>query len=98
MGDYPNVRANGAQIEIELERGFKLSAYVGDSNVAALLEELWSVKDSLAVRIALLEKHLREIDPRTSVDGGHIELLRGLRHQIGELEVSLEADQTQHLC
>ncbi|MBS7701472.1 hypothetical protein [Chelatococcus sp. YT9] len=63
MGDYPNVRADGASIEVELERGFKLVAYVGDPNVAALLEELWSIRDSSPVRIARLKKHFRQTAP-----------------------------------
>ncbi|MBS7701465.1 hypothetical protein [Chelatococcus sp. YT9] len=98
MGDYPDVRADGANIEIELEQGLKLAAYVGDPALAALLEELWSVKGSLGVRIALLEKHLREVDARSPPDGELLALLAGLRRQIGELEASLQADHVQHLC
>ncbi|CAH1665143.1 MULTISPECIES: hypothetical protein [unclassified Chelatococcus] len=86
MGDFPLVRAEGANIEIELEKGLRLVAYIGDPDVAMRLAELWSLKDSMAVRIARLEARLRELGP---LDCGHDDvrpLLASLRRQIDDFE------------
>ncbi|CAH1664324.1 hypothetical protein [Chelatococcus sp. HY11] len=86
MGDFPLVRAEGANIEIELEMGLRLVAYVGDPNVAMRLAELWSLKDSAAVQIARVEARLRDIDPFDCGDDDVRPLLASLRRQIDDFE------------
>ncbi|MBS7700495.1 MULTISPECIES: hypothetical protein [unclassified Chelatococcus] len=90
MGDYPDVRADGANIEIELEKGFKITAYVGDPGIATLLEDLWSLRDCTAVRIAKIQRDLKKIGPGPLRDRELQDLLAGLRRQIDEFEASVQ--------
>ena len=77
MGIFPRVRADGDNLEIELEAGLVIVSHVGDPILAQAFERVWSERSSIAEGIARLTDLLAS-------DGGHrvddcvIPLLRGL--------------------
>ncbi|CAH1653003.1 conserved hypothetical protein [Hyphomicrobiales bacterium] len=92
MTKYPDIRAVGASIEVELEQGVTISAYVGDVDVACELEELWSMRDSLAATAVHVSRQLSVISRQQRPDGELRALLTDLRRQIDELEASYEVN------
>lgn len=81
MGDYPRIRADGVNLEIELEAGLTIVSYVGDPILVQDVERLWTERDSVAGAIERLSK-LLEQDGGNKVDDCVIPLLRGLRQRI----------------
>lgn len=77
MGNFPRVRADGDNLEIELEAGLVIVSHVGDPILVQTVERLWSERESVAEGIARLTDLL-------AGEGGHlvddcvIPLLRGL--------------------
>lgn len=84
--DYPDVRAVGASIEVELEQGVTLVAYIGDAGVAGEIEQLWRMRRNLAAAAAHVSNQLSQMDRRHHVDGDLRRVLADLRRQIDKLE------------
>ncbi|CAH1662476.1 MULTISPECIES: hypothetical protein [unclassified Chelatococcus] len=90
MTKYPDIRAAGASIEVELEQGVTIAAYVGDVDVAFQLQELWSMRHSLAASAAHVSRQLSVVGRQPRPDEELRALLADLRRQIDEFEASYE--------
>ena len=88
MKDYPEIRAVGASIEVELEQGVTIVAYIGDTGVASQIEELWSMRHSLVATAARVSRQLSQIDRQRSPDRDLRDALADLRRQIDVLEAT----------
>lgn len=86
MTDYPDIRAEGASIEVELEQGVTLIAYVGDAGVAGEISQLWRMRHNLAAAAAHVLRQLSQVDRRHHLDADLRQVLADLRRQIDTLE------------
>ena len=86
MTDYPDIRAEGASIEVELEQGVTLVAYVGDEGVAGEIAQLWRMRHNLAAAATHVSHQLSLFDRRRHVDGDLRRVLADLRRQIDTFE------------
>ncbi|CAH1672831.1 hypothetical protein [Chelatococcus asaccharovorans] len=87
MENFPRIRADGDNLEIELEAGLVIVSHVGDPILVQAVERVWSERESVAEGIARLTDLLAG-DEGHLVDDCVIPLLRGLpQHAVDAVPV-----------